>query len=105
MMKAKKSVGLRARMSLEARARSAAIAEGALVDMRLQQFRKSRSFTQEEPAKEMKADQATVSKVERRENLFINTLRRYIQALGGELRMVAKFPDAEIDVRRFLRSA
>ena len=98
---AKKFAELRARMTPEAQARSAAVAQGMLVEMQLQELRKSRNFTQAEVAQTLQVEQNAVSKLERREDMFVSTLRNYIEALGGELRMVAKFPDAEIQVHPF----
>jgi hypothetical protein len=43
--------------------------------------------------------QGDISKLERRADVYISTLRRYIEAMGGELLLVARFPDgAEIPV-------
>ena len=98
---AKKFAELRAKMTPEAQARSAALAEGMLVEMQLQELRKSRNFTQVEVAHALKVEQTAVSKLERREDMFVSTLRDYVKALGGELHMVASFPDAEIRVHPF----
>jgi len=98
---AKKFAELRAKMTPEAQARSAAMAEGMLVEMQLQELRKSRHFTQVELAQVLSVEQAAVSRLERREDMFVSTLRDYIKALGGELHMVASFPDAEIRVHPF----
>ena len=53
------------------------------------------------PTKVMKVEQAAVSKLERREDMYVSTLRDYVKALGGELKLVASFPDAEIQVHPF----
>ena len=92
---------LRAKMSPAAQARSAARAEATLVEMQLQELRKSRDVTQVDVAKVMKVEQAAVSKLERREDMYVSTLRDYVKALGGELKLVASFPDAEIQVHPF----
>ena len=98
---AKKFSALRAKMSPEAQARSAARAEAAPVEMQLQELRKSRDVTQVAVAKKMKIEQAAVSKLEHREDMYVSTLRDYVKALGGELKLVASFPDAEIQVHPF----
>ena len=95
---ARKIAELRAKMTPGAQARSAALAEGMLVEMQLQELRKSRNITQVAVADAMHVEQGAVSKLERREDMYVSTLRDYVQALGGELRMVAKFPDAEIQL-------
>jgi transcriptional regulator with XRE-family HTH domain len=98
---AKKFTELRSRMSPEAQARAAARAEAMLLEMQLQELRKARHVTQVEVAKAMNVEQAAVSKLERREDMYVSTLREYVKALGGELKLVASFPDAEIQVHPF----
>lgn len=98
---AKKFTELRSRMSPEAQARAAARAEAMLLEMQLQELRRARHVTQVEVAKAMNVEQAAVSKLERREDMYVSTLREYVKALGGELKLVASFPDAEIQVHPF----
>lgn len=98
---AKKFSELRAKMSPEAQARAAARAEAMLVEMQLQELRKARNVTQVEVAKAMSVEQAAVSKLERRDDMYVSTLREYVKALGGELKLVASFPDADIQVHPF----
>jgi transcriptional regulator with XRE-family HTH domain len=98
---AKKFAELRAKMSPDAQARAAARAEAMLLEMQLQELRKSRQVTQVEVAKAMNVEQAAISKLERREDMYVSTLREYVKALGGELKLVASFPDAEIQVHPF----
>ena len=98
---ARKFSELRARMSPEAQSRAAARAEAMLVDMQLQELRKARNVTQVEVARAMNVEQASISKLERREDMYVSTLREYVKALGGELKLVASFPDADIQVHPF----
>jgi DNA-binding XRE family transcriptional regulator len=98
---AKKFSALRAKMSPDAQARSAARAEAMLLEMQLQELRKSRNVTQVELADLMQVEQASISKLERREDMYVSTLREYVRALGGELRLVAAFPDGEIQVHPY----
>jgi len=98
---AKKFNELRAKMSPEAQSRAAARAEAMLVEMQLQELRKARHVTQVEVAKAMSVEQAAVSKLERRDDMYVSTLREYVKALGGELKLVASFPDADIQVHPF----
>jgi transcriptional regulator with XRE-family HTH domain len=88
-------------MSSDAQARAAARAEAMLLEMQLQDIRKSRNVTQVELAQVLNVEQAAISKLENREDMYVSTLREYIRALGGELQLVAKFPDAEIKVHSF----
>jgi transcriptional regulator with XRE-family HTH domain len=98
---AKKFSELRARLPPEAQARAAARAEAMLVEMQLQELRKTRNATQVEVAKAMRVEQAAVSKLERRDDMYVSTLREYVKALGGELKLVASFPDADIQIHSF----
>jgi len=49
----------------------------------------------------MRAAQASVSKLEHRDDMYVSTLREYVKALGGELQLVASFPDADIRLQPF----
>jgi DNA-binding transcriptional regulator YiaG len=98
---AKKFEELRAKMSPEAQSRAAARAEALMVEMQLRDLRKARQVTQVDVAKAMSVEQAAVSKLERRDDMYVSTLSAYVKALGGELKLVASFPDADIQVRRY----
>lgn len=62
-------------------------------EMTMRELRKARSFTQVELAKTLHIKQEQVSRIEKRTDLHISTLRRQIEALGGELTLVATFPN------------
>ena len=57
-----------------------------------------RNFSQEGLAGIVEIKQGTVSKQERRPDWHISTLRKYVKAMGGELQLVAKFPDRSISL-------
>lgn len=67
------------------------------------QLRKDQDLTQKEVAEIMEIRQAAISKIEHQEDILIKTLERYIRALGGELEIVAKFPDREVTLNQFTR--
>jgi DNA-binding XRE family transcriptional regulator len=67
----------------------------------LKTLRESRKLSQEELAKRLHVTQATVSKMERRPDMFLSTLRSAIAAMGGELEVRVRFPDAEFRVMQF----
>ena len=71
------------------------------VEMQLQTLRKSRNLTQVMLAQSMRVEQAAVSKVEHRDDMYVSTLRDYIEALGGTLKLVASFPEGDIQVQPF----
>jgi len=63
--------------------------------MSLRDLRKARSLTQARIAEILKTSQDRVSRLEKRTDLLISTLRRYVIAMGGNLSFVAEFPDRE----------
>ena len=63
--------------------------------MTLREIRKARKLTQKKLAKSLRIGQEGVSKTEKRSDLLISTLRSYVEAVGGRLSLVAKFPDQE----------
>src|SRR5277367_6199434 len=64
-------------------------------EMTLRQLRQACRLTQQKVAKSLRIGQEGVSKIERRSDLLISTLRDYVQAMGGQLSLVVEFPDRE----------
>jgi hypothetical protein len=62
-------------------------------EMSLQDLRKAIGKTQTAIAKRLKVGQDAVSKMETRSDMYISTLRSVVQAMGGELELIARFPD------------
>ena len=98
---AKKFRDLHARMSLERRKRAHERAEAMLAELPLQALRQARKLTQEALAKILGAQQAHVSKLERRADMYVSSLRTYIEALGGDLEIIARFPDGAVSLTQF----
>ena len=73
------------------RARVAAKAAALREAMTLEELRKARSFSQEEVAAALTVNQPTVAKLEKRGDMHVSNLRRYIEALGGTLEITARF--------------
>jgi len=61
--------------------------------VRLGQLREARKMTQVQVAQVLRSSQANVSKLERRDDLYLSTLSEYVEALGGRLELRAVFPD------------
>ncbi len=59
----------------------------------LQDIRKAQGLTQVQLAEKLKINQDGVSKIEKRSDMLVSTLRGYIEAMGGELDITVKFPD------------
>jgi transcriptional regulator with XRE-family HTH domain len=88
-----------AKMSPDAQERAKARTREMLLEMNLQELRlRCAELTQEAVAKLLDVTQAFVSKFERREDVLMSTLYGYVEALGGELEIRAKFP-GQPDVR------
>jgi transcriptional regulator with XRE-family HTH domain len=64
----------------------------------LQELRKRRNVSQVALASRLAVRQPTVSKIERREDVSLSTLRRYVLALGGVLQVTARFPDGAVEI-------
>ncbi|QOY87864.1 helix-turn-helix domain-containing protein [Paludibaculum fermentans] len=64
-------------------------------EMTLQELRQARRLTQVRMANALGIGQDGVSKLERRADLMISTLRKTVEAMGGTLSLVAEFPDRE----------
>lgn len=62
-------------------------------EMSLRDLRKARKLTQVRVAKRLGITQDSVSRLEKRSDLLISTLRKTVKALGGDLRIIAEFPD------------
>jgi len=62
-------------------------------EMTLRELRKARKLTQVRIAKTLKIKQDSVSRLEKRSDLLLSTLRRTVEAMGGTLSIVAEFPD------------
>jgi len=62
-------------------------------EMTLRELRRARKLTQVRMARELGIGQDGVSKLEKRADLMISTLRKTVEAMGGSLSLVAEFPD------------
>lgn len=57
-------------------------------------LREACALTQTSIAHALGMDQSEVSRLERRSDLLLSTLRRFVRATGGDLRLVVEYPDA-----------
>lgn len=96
---------LQARISPERRARIEVRVQEALAQMALDELREARKLTQVQLAKTLAVDQGSISKMERRTDMYISTLRNFIQAMGGELHIRAEFADGTVEINQFGDSA
>ncbi|MFZ0678732.1 helix-turn-helix domain-containing protein [Candidatus Binatus sp.] len=71
------------------------VAELVSQEMTLQELRRARKLTQVRMAKALRISQDGVSRLERRTDLLLSTLRKSVEAMGGSLSLIAEFPDSE----------
>jgi transcriptional regulator with XRE-family HTH domain len=98
---ANKFAVLRTRMKPAGQARASQRTAEMMHEMPLQELRQARHFSQEALADALDTSQSSISKLERRVDVYISTLRRYIQSMGGELDIVARFPDGNVRINQF----
>ncbi|HYA80811.1 MAG TPA: XRE family transcriptional regulator [Methylocystis sp.] len=82
----------------ERRTRIAAKAAVLREAMTLEELRKARDLSQEEVAATLAVGQPAVAKLEKRTDMRLSNLRRYIEALGGTLEITARFGDASVKI-------
>jgi transcriptional regulator with XRE-family HTH domain len=69
-------------------------------ELRLADLRRRRGVSQATMADSLAVSQPNVSRIEREDDVYLSTLTRYVQALGGYVEVVAVFPDERITVLR-----
>jgi ribosome-binding protein aMBF1 (putative translation factor) len=72
-----------------------------LKQMPLQELRQALQMSQERLAQLLATKQTNISRIERRTDMYISTLRSYIKAMGGELEIIARFPDGDFHINQF----
>jgi DNA-binding XRE family transcriptional regulator len=93
---------LRQKMSKKGRAASAVKTEKMLKEMMaLKELRNALHLSQKKLADTLSVDQANISQIENRTDMFISTLRNYIEAMGGQLDIIARFPEGEVHISQF----
>ena len=92
---------LREKMSPESQARSRTLADKYRAEMPLDELREAREMTQIHLARILKVNQAAVSKLERRTDMYVSTLQDFVRAMGGELKITAHFPDGVVEISQF----
>jgi predicted transcriptional regulator len=98
---AKNFKALQAKMSVAARERSQRKADQMIQEMALDELRGALDMTQEHLAELLHVNQAAISKVERRSDMYISTLRKIIEAMGGHLDIRAVLPNGVVRINQF----
>jgi transcriptional regulator with XRE-family HTH domain len=98
---ARKRRDIRTKHSPEVEAEIARRVKEAAGVMTLYQLREARSLTQVNLAKVLNVNQGAVSRMEKRTDMYVSTLRNFIQAMGGQLQVKAVFPEGEVEIDQF----
>ena len=92
---------LREKMSPQARASSERLADDLRQEIRLAELRSVFGISQDELGQLLKRKQAAISRLERRSDMHVSTLREFVKALGGRLELIANFPDGSYHIKQF----
>jgi predicted transcriptional regulator len=92
---------LRDKMSPERQVRAQAKTNVMLEEMALNELRQAFKLSQEEMANRLNVKQPAISKIEKNTDMYISTLRRFIEAMGGELDISARFNNELIHINQF----
>ena len=93
---------LRDEMSPDARDRVRQRVRDTLLEMTLQELRQNASDkTQVELAELLESTRGAIAQIDERQDVLLSKLAKYIHALGGDLELVARFPDADVRITQF----
>lgn len=85
----------------ERRQRIDAVKSELVAEMPLHELRRARAMTQRDLARTLNVNQPAVSKLEQRADVYVSSLRSYVEAVGGRLKIVAEFPEGEVAITNF----
>jgi transcriptional regulator with XRE-family HTH domain len=88
-------------MSAKARTRAARRTRELLAELLLSEVRKLAGKSQRELARVLDIKQPSLSKLENQDDMQISTLKKIIEALGGEVQIIARFPKAKVRIKQF----
>ena len=83
------------------RAQSEEKAQTLLAEMPLHELRRACGLSQKMLAEALRVQQPSVAKLARRTDMYLSTLRSHIEAMGGQLDIVAQFPDGSVKTNNF----
>lgn len=95
---ARKFSELTKKMSAKDRAEIKARSRKLLAELPLERLRSACNLTQTNMAHLLGVNQSAVSKIERRTDMYLSTLRSYVEAMGGSLEIQAVFPEGAVKV-------
>jgi predicted XRE-type DNA-binding protein len=92
---------LRAKMSPESLERSRVLAAKYRAEIPIHLLGEAREMMQVHLAKILGVNQAVVSKLQRRTDMYVSTLQSFVKAMGGELKITARFPEGTVEINQF----
>lgn len=92
---------LEKQMKPERVAKAKARAKEMMTEMLLAEIRREAGFTQEDIARAIGVKQPSLSKLESQDDIQVSTLQRLIEALGGQLELIAHMPGGDIRISQF----
>ena len=92
---------IREKMDPERQERIRKRTEELLAELPLHELRQARALSQQELAEVLGLNQATISKLERRTDMYLSSLRRFVEAMGGQLEITARFPEGRVLIQLF----
>ena len=93
--------GLTKDFTPERRQRIEALKNELISKKPLHELRRARALTQRDLADKLKVNQPAVSKLEQWTDVYVPSLRSYIEAVRGMLKIVAEFPEGEVTIANF----
>lgn len=69
--------------------------------MALRELREARRITQTQLANNLGIKQPSIAEMEKRTDMYVSTLRSLIEGMGGQLDIIAKFPNGDVRIRNF----
>jgi len=97
----KKFSTLRDSLSPEIQAEIRNEVDTLMAEMPLNELRRARGLSQKVLAQALDVQQPAIAKMEQRTDMYISTLRSHIEAMGGDLEIVARFPDGSVKISNF----
>ena len=72
-----------------------------VAEMPLNELRQARGLSQKMLADVLHVQQPSIAKIEKRTDMYLSTLRSHIEAMGGELDVIARYPDGSVKITNF----
>ena len=92
---------IKGKMDPERRQRMEQRTRELVAQLPLHELRRAKEMTQATMAEMLDTSQSEISKIEHRTDVYLSTLRRYVEAMGGELEIRAVFADGVVRINQF----